>query len=204
MRRTAAAVVLAILGIASLVTARAAADGYSTPEIISVVKRLAVTLEMPAEKTDDVVRILNSVSSSDSFTQMVAGRPISAVLVYRSTEAGLFYKRRSGHGTIVFKDSSRDVPVRLSGSSFGASVGGAAEWGVGLVLKLKADRDFGGTYEGTERGATAADTSTPVAALFTNKPYVESAKAHDLVLIVSARGLSAGVSKGKLTITPEW
>lgn len=129
---------------------------------------------------------------------------MSAVLVYRSTEAGLIYKRRSGHGTISFKNTSVRVPLRLSGSSFGASIGGAAEWGIGLVLDLKENRHFGGTYEGTERGATAADSTVPSAACFSNAAYVEAGKAHEVILIVTARGLSAGVSKAKITISPEW
>ena len=144
------------------------------------------------------------MTADRSYTELVAGRPVSAVFVYRSTEAGLLYKRRSGHGTIVFRNPSATVPLRLSGSSFGASIGGSAEWGVGLVLDLKENRQFGGNYEGEERGATAADSTAPSVARFSNAAYVDAGKAHELLLIVTARGLSAGVANGKITLTPEW
>ena len=71
-------------------------------------------------------------------------------------------------------------------------------------LLRKENRHFGGTYEGDEKGATAADSTVPSAARFSNAAYVEAGKAHEVLVIVTARGLSAGVSKGKITLTPEW
>ena len=76
--------------------------------------------------------------------------------------------------------------------------------GIGLLVGLKDPHDFGGTYAGREKGATAIDSTTPRAANLTNADYVESGKVHDLIVIVSGRGLSAGVSHAKITITPDW
>jgi hypothetical protein len=184
--------------------ASTAPQGYSMAETVELVRSLGEALEMPGDKLDDLTRNLKTVSADPWHATVVAGRPVSAVFVYRSTEAGLIYKRRSGSGLAAFTRSAARVPVKLSGSSLGASIGGAAEWGVGLVLGLKEDRHFGGTYEGDERSATAIDSTTPVAALFSNRAYVDAGRVHDVLFVVAARGLSAGVSTGKVTITPEW
>jgi hypothetical protein len=193
--------------VACVVVARPAStapQGYSMAETVALVRSLGEALEMPGEKLDDLTRNLKTVAADPWYARVVAGRPVSAVLVYRSTEAGLIYKRRSGSGLAAINRSGARVPVKLSGSSLGASIGGAAEWGVGLVLGLKEDRHFGGTYQGDEQSATAIDSTTPVAAHFSNRAYVEAGRVHDVLFVVAARGLSAGVSTWKVTITPEW
>jgi hypothetical protein len=204
MRQTAARCVVTFLILAPTTVTPASSEGYSTAEAMNLVRSLGESLDMPNEKVDDLVRNFRSVSGDSRYTALLAGRPVSAVFVYRSTEAGLIYKRRSGHGTIAFKNTSDQVPLRLSGSSFGASIGGSAEWGIGLVLGLKENRHFGGNYEGDEMGATAADSTVPSVACFSNAAYVEAGNAHEVLIIVTARGLSAGLSKGKITLTPEW
>lgn len=125
---------------------------------------------------------------------MAKRKPVSAVFVCRTTEAGLIYRRSSGYGLVTFKGDKEAVEIKLKSSSFGVQIGGSAAWGIGLVMGLKDASHFGGTYSGDEKSATAIDETASGGAVFSNSSYAESKNAHDIFLVITGRGLSAGVT----------
>ncbi len=204
MFRSISVAIVALFVVAALPSVSSAQTGYTNDEIISLIRSLGTKLEAPADKLADLTRNFKRAAADDSFKAMINYRPIVGLVLFRAVEAGVVYKRRSGSGLALFKATGRTVEIQVSGSSLGASIGGSAEWSLGLLVDLKDPHDFGGTYAGREKVATAAGSTTTRAASLTNADYVESGKVHDLIVIVSGRGLSAGVSNAKITITPEW
>jgi hypothetical protein len=176
---------------------------FTQDEIISAAKKLGGKIEMPEEKIGDLIQNFKRACEDNDFKQTLKDGSISAVFVYRATEAGLLYKRMRGHGLIMFKETGETKTVNLSGASLGAQVGGSAEWGLGIAIGLKHPSHFGGSYSGRKKSATAADSTATWGEFFSNTDHAESNKVHDICFIVTGRGLSAGVGKGKITISLE-
>jgi hypothetical protein len=191
--------ILACISVSSLLPAE---NGYTQDEIISITKDLGKKVDMSEDRIGDLVRNFSLVSEQDEFKAATKGRAISAVFVYRSTEAGLLYKRMSGHGFVTFRQG-KTAKIKLTSSSLGAQIGGSAEWGLGLVIGLNDFSHFGGNYAGRKKSATAADSTTAWGDIFSNSGYSESSKIHDICFILTGRGLSAGIGKGKITISLE-
>jgi lipid-binding SYLF domain-containing protein len=188
----------------SLSCSRLGAEGLTTDEIVRIARDLGERIEMPEEKIDDLIHNFKEAVQEGPYEKALASKPAAAVLVYRRTEAGLLYKRSSGYGLVKLAGEDEPVEVTLKSSSIGAQIGGSAEWGIGVVMGLRDRTDFGGRYAGEEKSATAADQTTPWGAFITNAAYVERLKAHDIFVVVTGRGLSAGVSDAQFTITPKW
>jgi len=179
--------------------APAAAAGYTPAEAVQVATQLAKKKEMPAEKRTQLLASLQKALSSEA-----RGRPIQGVLVFRSGEGGFIVKFMKGDGLVSFKGGKQAGPLSISSWSAGALVGGSATWGVGLVLGLQDVSHFGGEYGGEVKTATAGDATTPNGLWLQPADDEEGKKAHDLLLILSARGLSAGIGRAKMTIAPDW
>ena len=129
---------------------------------------------------------------------------MTGVFVYRGTEAGLLLKFMRGYGLVSFKGGRQAAKIRIKGKSFGAQVGGSAEWGVGLVMGLNDTSLFGGDYTGSTKRATAADETVNYGELLTPSYDAGSKDIHHIFLVITGRGLSAGVARSELTITTSW
>jgi len=202
MRRLTAIGLVSLVACASISLVSSAGTAYTNDEIITVTRDLGKKIEMSDEKIGDLVQNFKQVSEQAEFKDALKNRAITAVFVYRSTEAGLLYKRMSGHGIVAFKNGKSST-IKLTSSSLGAQIGGSAEWGLGLVIGLKDPSHFGGNYSGQKKSATAVDSTTSWPEIFSNSDYAESTRIHDICFVVTGRGLSAGVSKGRITISLE-
>lgn len=178
---------------------QAAVDSYSPSEVVDVARLLAKKKEIPPEKRTQLIAALQKALSGEA-----KGRPTQGVFVFRSGEGGIVVKFMKGDGLASFKDGKQEGALSISSWSAGAQVGGSATWGIGLVMGLKNPRHFGGEYSGGVKGATAGDATTPGGLWLHPRDDEGGKKAHDLLLILSARGLSAGVGGARMTITPDW
>jgi hypothetical protein len=178
-------------------------SGFAISEVITITKELGKKLEWPADKITDLVVNLEKAVQEDLYKKEVEQKAVTAVFVYKATEAGLILKIMRGSGLITFKDGKKAAEISLKSSSLGAQIGGSAEWGVGLVMGLTEMSHFGGEYSGSVRKATAVDSSTSSGVVLT--PSSNAGKdTHQLFMVTTGRGLSAGVGGAKLTITPSW
>ena len=180
-----------------------AGTGYTNDQVITITRDLGQKIEMSDLKISDLVENFKQVCNQDEYKEATKNKAISAVFVYRATEAGLIYKKMSGSGFILFRQNGKSSRIKLESSSLGAQIGGSAEWGLGLVIGLKDPENFGGAYSGQKRSATAMDSTIARGEVFSNSSSVESNRAHDIMLILTGRGLSAGKSKSKIIITLE-
>ena len=203
MARIIAAAIISVVICMSIPPASSAESGYTSDEIVAFTKDLGQKIEMPDAKIADLVEKFRQVSKQDEFSQATKDKAISAIFAYRATEAGLVYKKMSGRGFVLFKRNGKSSKIKLDSSSLGAQIGGSAEWGLGLVIGLKDPADFGGAYSGRRRSATAVDATTAWGEVFSNSSFAASNRVHDIMLILTGRGLSAGNSKNRLIITLE-
>jgi hypothetical protein len=203
MARYIVAGIISIVVCMSIPALSSAERGYTSDEVIAAAKDLGQKIEMSDLKITDLVENCKQVFNQDEYKNATKDKVISAVFVYRATEAGLIYKKMSGDGLVLFRQSGKSSKIKLSSSSLGAQIGGSAEWGLGLVLGLKDPADFGGVYSGQRKNATAVNSSTARGEVFSSSNSADSKKAHDILLILTGSGLSAGNSKGKLIIALE-
>jgi|WetSurMetagenome_2_1015567.scaffolds.fasta_scaffold341185_1 hypothetical protein len=203
MARYIAAGIISLAICMSIPILSSAESGYTNDEIIAIARDWGQKIEMSDLKISNLVENFKQICKGDEFKQAVKDKAISAVFIYRATEAGLIYKKMSGGGFVFFKQNGKSSKIKLDSSSLGAQIGGSAEWGLGLVIGLKNPADFGGAYSGRRKSATAMDSTTSWGEVFSNSSSAENNKAHDIILILTGRGLSAGNSWGKLIITLE-
>ena len=124
---------------------------------------------------------------------------MKGVFVYEAGKGGFVVTFMEGKGLISFVDDRQRAPIYMKSWSVGAQIGGEAIWGLGLVVDLMKTSHFGGDYHGKMQSATAADVTTYNWVVMSHARYP-----HDIFLLQSGRGLSAGVSAERLTITPMW
>jgi hypothetical protein len=203
MGRYIAAVIFSFAICLSVSVLSSAEIGYNSDEIITAARDLGQKIEMPESKIYDLVANFKQVSTQDDYRQATNGKAVSAVFVYKAAEGGVIYKKMSGGGFVLFKQNGKSSKIKLDSSSVGAQVGGSTEWGLGLVIGLKNPADFGGAYAGRKSNATAINSTKAKGEVFSNATLVESGKAHDIMLILTGRGLSAGTSKSRIMITLE-
>ncbi len=192
--------VLSILTALTLLLASgfAASASFGSADIPAEVKSLAQKMELAPDKTFELFNKVEAALKDPALPEEVKKSPVSAILVYHAVEAGFGIKYMKGDGLITFEGGRKEAKVSLRSWSAGAQIGGSAQWGAGLVLDLKSEADFGGDYKGEVKAATAADTTTKGGVLLAND------KGQKIFFIAAGRGLSAGVGKVKLTITPGW
>ena len=172
---------------------------YSQEEILAEVKRLAKKMELAPDKAFELTnKVKATLSDTSVLPEEVKNSPVNAVLIYSAVEAGLVVKHMNGKGLVSFEKGRKEAPIYLRSWSAGAMIGGSAQWGVGLVLDLKDEDDFGGEYKGETKNSTIADTTAQGGTLLANK------RAQKIFMITIGRGFSAGIGNVKLTITPGW
>jgi len=176
---------------------------YSAGDIKRVVRKLAKAMEIDNSKKADLMSALERGLDGKDFKDAVKDKPVRAVFVYRAGEGGVIVKFLKGDGKITFAGGKQEGTIYLKAVSAGAQVGGSAVWGVGLVMGLKKAEDFGGDYTGRATHATAGDDSAP-GGQFLTLDSEDDGKKHDVLLLFSGRGLSAGVGGETLSITPDW
>ena len=200
IRRIAALVVIFCIGTGFSTTAGAAE--YSRQEVINKANYLASKKEMPPDKIRWLINAIKAAYEDPWFKEHIRTKPIRGVLVYSSGEGGFVVKYMKGDGLVSFKNGREAGRIYLSSWSAGAIIGGAATWGIGLVMGLEKESYFGGSYTGKLLQAAAADETAPAAMHLTSQK--ESRATHELYILVSSRGLTADAGGTKLTITPDW
>jgi hypothetical protein len=178
--------------------------GFGIDEIITITKELGKQLEWPADKTGALLTNLNKAMEDDWYKKEVEKKTVTAVFVYRATEAGLLLKVMRGNGLVTFKDGRKAAEFSIKSTSFGAHIGGSVEWAIGLVMGPADPSNFGGDYSGRMRRATAIDSNSSDGVVLIPSDSIEGKNTRQIFLVVSGRGLSAGTGGAKLTITPSW
>jgi len=198
------AMTAAIVVSASGAAAVDAAEGYDAGMVLRLTEKLARKLEMPEEQKATLLENVRKTVKEEWYKKQVTRRPVMAVFVYRAGEGGLLVKFMKGEGLITFRSGRKAANIDLKSWSAGAQAGGSAVWGVGLVMGLKHPNHFGGDYRGKVQTATAGDKTAQSGTLLSLDDDNQGRKAHDILLIMAAAGLSAGVGGAKMTITPGW
>lgn len=125
---------------------------------------------------------------------------VMGVGAFRMGGGGLLIKVTKGDGVMSFADD-KTVNYTMKSTGIGANIGGAGMWGVMLLVGLKVKKGFGGSYKGSDKGATFAEEST---ALNVMRHRGEEAHAHDVYFISSSSGALAGAGASKFTIAVRW
>jgi len=188
-------------------SAQAGGKGYTTAEVLATAKKLARKHGAPADVQRKLVEVLGEELKNDSYRKAIRQHPPRAVMVYKVSEGGFIVKYLQGKGLISFQGGTQAAPIKLKSWSVGAQAGGSTQWGAGVVLGLKKQDDFGGEYRGSGvKHATAVEsTAEGNASVLTLAGRRVMDRLHDLFLVVvSAKGLSAGVASAKLKISPAW
>jgi len=173
--------------------------GYSEAEVEALVQSLGEQHSLSKEKLLTLTRSVSTHLSSPELQKVIAAKPIRAVFVYNAGEGGLVVKFMSGKGLATIRGGHSAAKISLKSVSAGAQIGGSAMWGVGLMMGLKKESDFGGDYTGEMKGATAAELTAGRPLVLTREHMPQ-----ELWVFTTGRGLSAGVSGVKLTVVPEW
>jgi len=176
--------------------------GMGIGEIVDIVKGLGKTLEWTNDKIGELVMTLQREVEVDWYKKEAEQKAVTAVFVYRATEAGLVLKIMKGSGLVTFKDGPKGGEISLRSTSVGAHIGGSAEWGVGLVMGTVDKNSFGGEYSGSIRKATAVDSSTNTGVMLVPPNSSGGKISHQIYLVTIGRGLSAGTGGAKIIITP--
>lgn len=125
---------------------------------------------------------------------------VMGVGAFRMGGGGLLIKVTKGDGVMSFADD-KTVNYTMKSTGIGANIGGAGMWGVMLLVGLKVKKGFGGSYKGSDKGATFAEEST---ALNVMSHRGEQAHAHDVYFISSSSGALATAGASKFTIAVRW
>lgn len=183
--------VLAVLACGLMATpALAKGKGYAGPEIEAKAKELAKEIDMPLASREVVLKRLSSLLDESEFKAKMKKAPVTGVFAYQVGEGGFIVKVKEGKGKICFNAEGKNLPLTMEATTVGAQIGGSSQWGVGLVMGLEDPKEFGGKYEGENYNATAGNAGV-ITSQLTPKGASEP---HNVVLMATAKGLSAGAS----------
>jgi hypothetical protein len=180
------------------------AETYTVSQVRYHVKALAERLEFPGDKLADLMLNFDRASRNEWFKAQVKYRQIKGVFVFKAGKGGLVISFMEGDGLASFAGNMQAAPIYLRSWSVGAQAGGEAMWGLGLIMDLHSISDFGGDYHGKMQSATAGESSTYNWVTFSKTHDVGGVKAHDLFILTTGRGFSAGVAAERLTISRAW
>ncbi len=190
---------IGLLSLALATPSAARAGGFTAGEIQHEAKALLNRLDVSRDVSYPLTLKLRTALEEPALHHIVQSQRIGAVFVVRAGEGGIFVKFMRGEGLVSFKGGRQAAPFSLTKWSAGAMVGGSAQWSVGLVAGIAKENEFGGDYTGAVKGATAAESHSAGYAVFS--PAGTDAGKLEIYLISAGRGLSAGVGRGKMTIT---
>jgi hypothetical protein len=158
---------------------------------------LCAQVKMPADTKLTVMNRLTAALQDPGLKAKIGAAPVAAVFAYQMGEGGFIMKKKTGAGALRFADG-KERRIVLSGTTWGAQIGGASTWGVALVLGLKDTDHFAVKYEGGEVNATAGDAAV---ALDSMDAADDAVFPQELVFVSTATGLSAGAAGGWLNIS---
>lgn len=189
----------AALGLSVSVAAHAApvTANFDAKGAIRAADELCAQAKMPADTKLTVMSRLTAALDDPSLKAKIAAAPIAAVFAYQMGEGGFIMKKKSGEGRLRFADG-KERRLVLSGTTWGAQIGGASTWGVALVIGLRDTDHLAVKYEGGAVNATAGDAAVSL-------DYMDAAEdetyAQELVFVSTATGLSAGAAGGWLNVS---
>jgi hypothetical protein len=173
--------------------AGAAEKGFSNEEATKIGEQLTKQLDIAPDKRLIIHDRLAKWMAENRNTKF-GGVPITGVFAYRIGEGGLIVKVMDGKGLLRYAGQEQEHPLKLKSVSVGATVGGGADYGVGIVLGPDAPMSFGGQYKLTQVGATAGTAGT------TDAELSKSGGADRVVLLGTGNGFSASATGGELRI----
>jgi hypothetical protein len=190
--------VISLFCFALLSPVPASCGGFVTDEICHEAKVLMNRLDIPRDVSYPLASKLRADLDGPAFRDILSSRGVHAVLVVQSRGGGIVVKVMRGDGLVSFNGGQRAVPFTLASWTAGVMIGGSAHWSVGIVTGLASEKDFGGDYTGTVKGAIAAESHVSGWAVFTSTGGAEK---HEIHLISTGRGLSANIGSGKMSIS---
>lgn len=180
------------------------ADFYNTAQARDAAKRLAQQMRVDPAKISDLLYNYDHAAQDPWFRTQLRHNLIKGVFVFQAGKGGFIIGFMEGDGLASFPIGPKTAPLHLRSWSVGAQAGGQAVWGLGLIMNLRNLSHFGGDYEGQVQSATAGD-ATPDNWVVLRKAGAGSGyMGHEIYLLQTGRGLSAGVALERLTITPAW
>ncbi|MBN1664274.1 MAG: hypothetical protein JW943_11795 [Deltaproteobacteria bacterium] len=195
-------VLLMVISILVFMPPNGQAAGFTKEAIDFEARSLLNQMEITRDVNFKLKNRLSAALSNDAaLNEAMKASGVHAVFTYACGEGGIVFKYMGGDGLISFVNGRKAAPFTLKGWSAGAMIGGSAQWGIGLVIGEADENDFGGAYRGGLRGATAWEAATK------NMLFLRSAKEkkyHELYIISTSRGLSAGVGGTIMQLTPDW
>jgi hypothetical protein len=198
MRRIGGPVLL--LGVFFLLLPRASfavtQKGYTQSEAVALGDKLTAELGVA---TDQRVVVRERLTKWLAENRAPGTAPISGVLAYQMKEGGVIVSVTKGKGIVRYFGDERDRPLKLSGVTGGAQIGGSSQFGVGVILGADPAKNLSGKYRVTHLGTTQPEAKTNVAELA--KKNAEPGQGDKLVLIGTAAGLSATAAAGDLKVT---
>ena len=175
------------------------AGGYTPQQVRSLVRDMAHRQAIDPYKISDLLLNLDRGMADPWFVDQARRRKIRGALMFEGGKGGLIVGYMEGRGLACFAGGQQNVPLYLKSVSVGAQIGGGGIWGAGVIVDLDRPRDFGGDYDGKVDSAMAGDLSSyNWVVLRNNKVF------HEVLMLFTGRGLSAGYSAERLTITPDW
>jgi hypothetical protein len=188
--RTALAALTVLTACLLAAPAMAKGSGYSAAEVEAKAKELAKELDMPVSSRDVVLGRLKGLLQEGDFKAKMKKAPVTGIFAYQMGEGGFIVKVKEGKGRICFNAEGKNLDLTMEATTVGAQIGGSSQWGVGLVMGLEDPTEFGGKYEGENYNATAG-----TAGVITSQLIPKGAsEPHKVVLLGTAKGLSAGAS----------
>lgn len=175
--------------------------GFTGQEIEFETRSLVNKMEISRDISYKLKNRLSAALKDPVINEAVNSWGVDAVFVFSSGEGGVLIKYRAGEGLVSFFDGRKACPIYIKSWSIGALIGGAAQWGVGLVVGRADEGDFGGYYKGALRSATALEAAT-TGIQYYSRP--RGGGRHEIYLITTGRGLSAGVGGELINIIPGW
>lgn len=170
--------------------ASAKPKGYSEKEIRAIAKDLAKEVDMPLSTRKVVLDRLKRLLPQSEFKAKMKKAPVTGIFAYQMGEGGFIVKVKEGKGRVVFRKEGKHLDIEMEATTVGAQIGGSSQWGVGLIMGLEDPEEFGGKYEGENYNATAGNKGVLTSTLVPKG----ASEMHKVVLLGTAKGLSAGAS----------
>jgi hypothetical protein len=192
---------LSVVIVISFLPADSFAAGFTREAIEFEARSLMNRMEISRDVSYKLKNRLSAALKDTTLSEVINSKGVDAVFAYACGEGGVVIKYMGGDGLISFIGGRKAAAISLKSWSIGAMIGGSAQWGIGLVIGRADENDFGGDYKGGVKAATAWESAT-TGMLFLRHNQGESD--HDLYIISTGRGLSAGVGGIIMSITPGW
>ncbi len=182
--------------------ASVALTGYTREQIEALAESLGEELDFSVEKRNGYLARLKTELDKEPLATRVAEGHITGVAVFSLGQGGLVVKIIKGEGLVALNGGGKQG-FEVSAWSIGANAGGGVAHGVMLIDGLGQSGDFGGEYEGSGAGATAATEQTQTLLTLARADVVDRERAHTLHLVSASFGLSADAGFSKLELKLE-